>query len=199
MLDKAQLRQTYLNQRRALSPQHAETASRAITMRLRNLPAFTNAPAVLSYVSSKDNEVDTHDLIQALLTRPMPPSVYVPIANPHGQLTWSRLISFNELKPGRFGILEPPEECRRMAEPPPNAIALVPGIAFTPQGYRIGYGGGYFDRFLEHFTGTSIGLAFACQMLDAFPIGEYDRPVDIVVTESAVYPRNQNTPDDSRS
>jgi len=112
-------------------------------------------------------------------------TVLVPIAQANRVLEWSHLTSLSELEPGRFGILEPKVECRRLVHPPrEGAVAITPGVAFTVRGYRIGYGGGYYDRFLSIFGGVSIGLAFEVQMAPAIPVGEFDVAVDYVVTES---------------
>ena len=159
--------------------------SRAIVEQLDRLEAVRGAAAVLCYVSSKDNEVDTHGLIERLLGRGA--EVLVPVSQPEGVLAWSRIEGLDELVPGRFGILEPKAACLRIASSPPHAAVVVPGIAFAPEGYRIGYGGGYYDRFLAKHPGPKIGLAFACQIIPAFEHGPHDVPVDSVVTENDVY------------
>jgi 5-formyltetrahydrofolate cyclo-ligase len=83
-----------------------------------------------------------------------------------------------------------------MEEPEPNLpvipssdveLALVPGLAFDRQGRRLGYGGGYFDRFLRDFTGISVGVIFQALLLDHLPIGEHDVPVKWIVTENGIY------------
>ena len=184
-MSKAEVRQDRLEARRAMSPAEVARKSGAIVERLKTLPAFTSAEAFLCYVSSKDNEVDTHGLINWLLNaRRM---VLVPIAEPHGGLVWSRIRTLDVLLPGRFGILEPREAARRVMRPPPNSVVIVPGVAFTPDGYRVGYGGGYFDRFLAHYGGPIIGLAFDLQIVSYFEIETHDIPMDFLVTETAIY------------
>lgn len=188
---KAAIRREYLAARQALSAAEWAERSRAVLERLASVAEFRDATTVLTYVSSKDNEVDTQASIESMLTRGV--CVVVPIAGEDCRLTWSRLESLSELGPGRFGILEPLPEFVRPTDPPDSAVVLVPGIAFTRDGYRIGYGGGYFDRFLADFGGVSIGLAFDLQILqrettDAASLFQpHDAPVDIVVTESSTY------------
>ena len=184
MPTKSELRRRCLEARRNMAPENVAAKSKAIADRLQDLTAFRQAKTVLCYVSSKDNEVDTQGLIAVLLAEGR--TVLVPIAEPERQLTWSRLEALDELAPARFDILEPRSECRRMEAPPPHALVLVPGIAFTPDGYRIGYGGGYYDRFLVQHHGPKVALAFEQQLVPAFDRGPHDVPVDAVVTEQRV-------------
>jgi len=159
--------------------------SGAIVERLKTLPAFTSAEAFLCYVSSKDNEVDTHGLLDWLLHARR--TVLVPISEPDGTLLWSRIRSLDVLLPGRFGILEPREPARRIMRPPPSSVVIVPGVAFTSDGCRIGYGGGYFDRFLAQYGGPVVALAFDLQIVSSFQVETHDIPMDFVVTETAIY------------
>ncbi|HOZ46158.1 MAG TPA: 5-formyltetrahydrofolate cyclo-ligase [Candidatus Hydrogenedentes bacterium] len=179
MDEKDTLRKAYLARRRALSDSESAEASRGMVTRLQALDAYRTASTVLCYVSSKDNEVDTHDLIRAMLAEGK--TVLVPVARPSGVLAWSRIASLDDLAPGRFGILEPRPECLRPSVPPVDALVIVPGIAFTPEGDRLGYGGGYYDRFLDGHPGPSIGLAFACQIAEQLPLSAHDRPVDALI------------------
>lgn len=187
-MNKSELRERTLDVRRSLSTETVSVGSRAIVSRLKALPEFAQANCVLTYVSSKDNEVDTHGLIEDLLREGR--TVLVPIAGRNRSMEWSRLLSLDELAAGRFGILEPPPEARRIEAAPDGSVVVVPGVAFTRDGWRIGYGGGYFDTFLARFTGTSIAIAFEAQLLNSIPADEHDVPIDIVVTERAVYRRH---------
>jgi 5-formyltetrahydrofolate cyclo-ligase len=184
-LSKQELRESMLAQRRALRPADHGRWSESIAVRLREVREFQEASVVLSYVSGKDNEAETREIISELLAAGR--AVWVPRVAPERRLDWFRIRDWADLSPGRFGILEPAVGAPEPLPPPAHAVCLTPGIAFTREGYRIGYGGGYFDRFLEGFPGTAIGLAFECQFVGTFPRDDYDRRVDIVVTEAAVY------------
>ena len=184
MNSKDDLRSERLEARRALTLEQVRDFSHAITERVERLGVWRDAPAILTYVASKDNEVDTRLLIQHVLDEER--VLLVPIAEKDGALRWSRLLSFNELAPARFGILEPKPEARRITVPPPHALVIVPGIAFTPDGFRIGYGGGYYDRFLADHPGPTIGLAFECQLISDFPRDEHDQPVQHLITERRI-------------
>ena len=152
---------------------------------LLDLDAVRNAGALLAYVSSLENEADTWGILRAFLSESRP--VFVPLTGERfGEMTFSRILSLDELRPGRFGLLEPAPSARRTDPVPPDAVCLVPGLAFTRTGHRIGYGGGYFDRFLAAFTGTSVGMAYAFQVVDTVPVLPHDTPVDLLATEEAV-------------
>lgn len=182
---KTAMRAAFLARRRSLSPQCAAEWSVAAVARLRALPEALDAPAWLVYLASKDNELDTLPLVEELLRARK--VVMVPIADKAGSLLWSRLHDLSEAAPASFGILEPRPEYRRIVEPPEDALAIVPGIVFTRDGARIGYGGGYYDRFLCGFPGVKIGLAYEMQLAETIPTAPHDIPLDLVVTESAAY------------
>ncbi len=184
-IEKRILRRQFLERRRALDPEEVRAKSAAIIQRLHNLPPFACAQSILTYVAAKDNEVDTQPLIASLLEQGK--EVLVPIAERNRSIMWSRLDGLDELAVGAFEILEPAHQWRRPVLPPKDAVALVPGIVFTRDGWRIGYGGGYYDRFLAHFTGIAIGLAFSEQMTASIPRENHDVPLHYVVTDKVVY------------
>jgi 5-formyltetrahydrofolate cyclo-ligase len=86
-----------------------------------------------------------------------------------------------EILSGKFGIREPAETCVAI---PPNDLdlVLVPGVAFGLDGHRLGRGKGYYDRLLQNFTGTKIGIAFDEQIVDAVPSEQNDVPMDLILT-----------------
>jgi 5-formyltetrahydrofolate cyclo-ligase len=179
--EKAALRKRFLEMRRALTD--TKTRSARIRRHLEFLKAYENAPMVMTYVSKPD-EVDTHELIKDELERGR--VILVPAALPDGELAWSRLQSFADLAPSRFDVLEPrPDGDSSSLSPFSNtSVVLVPGVVFSRTGFRIGHGGGYFDRFLSNFAGVPVGLAFECQVIDDLPREPHDRPVQWLITES---------------
>lgn len=184
---KAELRNKYLELRKALDPADAEARSAEIIARLRRLPAFAAARGFLVYVASKDNEVDTKPLIRSLLKHIYP--VLAPVTEPGGHLLWSRLHDMADLEPARFGILEPRLDARRITKPPADSVVVAPGIAFSVDGWRIGYGGGYFDRFLANYGGPIIALAYDIQIVTHIDNDPHDVPMDFIVTETTIYRR----------
>lgn len=181
--EKDELRKRFLKMRRALT--HAETRSGHIRQFVESLDAYKAAPKILTYVSKPD-EVDTHGLIECELERDR--QVYVPAASQDGNLAWFRLHSLADLTPSRYGVLEPrPEDTMDpIATFPDTSVVLVPGVVFSRSGFRIGHGGGYFDRFLANFLGVPVGLAFACQVTDNLPRDPHDQPVRWLITEEGV-------------
>lgn len=184
-MDKDAIRAEARDRRRGLDPAQAAAHSARICTRICQLPEWLGATAVLSYVPAKENEADVWPLVRGRLAESRP--VFVPVTGPGHQLRWSRIEGWQELAPGRYGIPEPREDCLRFEPIPEGAVCLVPGVAFAPDGARIGFGRGYFDRFLASFDGLSIGVAFETQLYPALPREEHDVPVQVVVTESAVY------------
>lgn len=181
---KDRIRARVLERRRALAPEDVRCWSQRIDAQVRAMPVWDRCPAILSYVDAKGNETPTRGLITAALAKGR--QVLVPVVAPGRTLVWSEIHSLDELVPARFGIFEPRPDALRPTTPPPGALCLVPGIAFTRDGYRVGYGGGYYDRFLAGFDGTAIGLAFEAQVIEGFTPDVYDMPVERVVTEAVV-------------
>ncbi len=140
---------------------------------------------VLSYVSFK-SETDTHTLIEELLG--MGIRVAVPKVN-KDEIEFYYIESLDDLTPGYMGIPEPAEymsawEPQDESEGCHADMILVPGSVFDLMNNRIGYGGGYYDRFLSRYPGLySIGLAYSCQITDKIPADAWDKPLDMVVTE----------------
>lgn len=185
METKDAIRRQMLERRRRLDLDDATRMSVCVRERLWKLALFLHAKLVLTYVSSKDNEVDTRGIMERLLAEGR--GVAVPAVEPGGLLTWHMINSPAQLAPGAFGIPEPDrQECARVF-PNAGSVALVPGIAFSRDGHRVGFGGGYFDRFLREFPGTSIGLAYDFQVVTSLPHEPHDVKVNLVVTESTVH------------
>lgn len=185
MDDKQSIRKRILAQRRELRVSDYLRKCAAITRHLCGIPQIDETDVLLTYVSSKDNEVDTWAVIQWAWHRGK--QVLVPKTAPDRALTWHRITQWTDLERGPFGIFEPRAD-RTMARNVEtlHAPVLVPGIAFTRTGFRIGYGAGYFDRFLQSYKGVFVGLAFDFQIIDAFPIAPHDVPMHQIVTESEV-------------
>lgn len=94
-----------------------------------------------------------------------------------------RVNSLDMLKEGKYSIMEPDEEvCEKITEYS-DALCLVPGLSFDLYGYRLGFGKGYYDRFLQNFIGTTVGLCYSKCIEQKLPHGIYDKAVDIIITE----------------
>lgn len=174
-------------QRRDSLPQHERYAKSALICdRLLELPAMARAGHIFCYVSCK-SEVETHSLIRRMLADNR--IVSVPwIGHNQKQLIPARIRSIErDLAPGRYGILEPRTD--RLSPVPLDEIdiVIVPGLVFSQTGWRIGYGGGYYDRFLRSSGKTACGLAFELQIVPDLPHDPgRDARLDSVVTEGRV-------------
>ncbi|MDP7322999.1 MAG: 5-formyltetrahydrofolate cyclo-ligase, partial [Candidatus Woesearchaeota archaeon] len=116
---------------------------------------------------------------------------YVVKNNPILQL--SEIKNFNELEPKTWGILEPKDEFIRKFDIENVDLVIIPGIVFDQNGHRIGYGYGYYDRFLKKLDKNvvKIGFGFEFQIVDKIPEEKHDVPVDIMVTEKRVINCNE--------
>lgn len=180
---KRRIRETAIQRRDALAGRAHRDASQRIRERLLNLPAVATARSLFVFISF-GSEVDTHPLIAALLASGR--RVAVPRILDATHMRAVPLDDWNDLVPGRWGILAP-----RRSEPAPGPFdaALVPGVAFTPERARIGHGRGYYDRWLANNpVATTIAPAFETQIVPELPVEPHDRPVDILVTEQRVLP-----------
>ncbi len=107
-----------------------------------------------------------------------------------GFMDFYYITSSSQLEKGAFGIYEPKGECERVTDLS-KGVCVVPGLCFDMYGYRIGFGMGYYDRFLENFGGTKVGLCYSKCTEHELPKGLHDMPVDILITEKFV----NHTPD----
>jgi len=185
MESKAEIRKRVIGLRNAIPRDQIEQKSRAIQERLTELDPIRRASTLMIFLSF-GSEVLTDDLI--LWCWEEKKQVVVPFCRPESrELTACRINGFDELETGHYGIREPHEGLLRPVDGEKIDAILVPAVAFDRVGYRVGYGGGYYDRFLPKAPqAAKIGVAFAAQMIDQAPRDAYDLPVDVIVTESEV-------------
>lgn len=131
---------------------------------------------------SINGEVETREIIQEAWK--LKKLVAVPKTDPKlHELAFYALESFEQLEPGHFGIMEPKIDSTSIVNSNDIDLLFVPGLVFDRKGYRIGYGGGYYDRFLAQFSNKTLSLAFSFQVVDEIPRFDYDKPVDCIITE----------------
>ncbi|MBB6444923.1 5-formyltetrahydrofolate cyclo-ligase [Bacillus benzoevorans] len=144
------------------------------------------AASVIGITISIAPEVDTYQIIRTAWAEGK--RVAVPKCHDKERtMDFRYLQRFNQLESVYFGLLEPIETETELAAKAEIDLLLVPGIAFTQQGYRMGVGGGYYDRFLEDFKGGTISLAFAQQIVPEIPVEEHDLPVGKIITNDGRY------------
>jgi 5-formyltetrahydrofolate cyclo-ligase len=176
---KRQVRRQVLAARDAMPPARRAAAGELVTMRFLALPEVGGARTVMLFWSF-GSEVPTEGSIRSLHAKGT--VVALPrIAN--GELVPVRYAPGDPTEPTTFGAQEPADGT--VVEPARIDVVAVPGVAFDRRGGRIGYGGGYYDRFLRGLAVYRVGLAFALQVLEQeLPGGLFDLGVDAIVTET---------------
>ncbi len=186
-VEKENLRRYILRLRDRQSIGEVQQKSEDITDQVLLLHEFVRARGIACYVS-KGTEVDTRVLIRRALDRGN--QVLIPVVKKGDvDLFFSEIKDLGkELAPGTFDILEPKPEFVRPVSLDAIDILFVPGIAWDRNGYRLGWGRGYFDRVLKSLPPhvKSVGLAFNLQLINQIPRDQFDVAVDMVVTESRV-------------
>jgi 5-formyltetrahydrofolate cyclo-ligase len=186
--EKRRLRRELRARRSGVDAETARAAAEAVAARLLALPAVSAAARVALYAALPD-ELPTRPLFEAL--RAGHRALLLPRAATGRRLEFSPVGRWEELRPGRYGVLEPPAGAA--ATPLGRGdVALVPGVAFDAAGHRLGRGKGYYDRtFAPAREGAAgapllIGVGYEFQVLAEVPHGERDRSLDAVVTERSV-------------
>jgi 5-formyltetrahydrofolate cyclo-ligase len=181
---KKDLREQSMQFRRNLSAEEKAALDKKILRRVLALREYAGADVLYTYVS-KPLETDTLSLITAALDAGK--RVAVPRCLPETVgMEFYEIVSVDDLAPGTYGVLEPvPERCRPVRTSR-RAVCVVPGLSFDSQGYRLGYGKGYYDRFLADFRGFTVGLCYSGCVRWNLPHGFYDRSVDILATEKYI-------------
>lgn len=156
--------------------------SRAIRDRVLGLPLYREAPSLHTYIGAIEGEVATDGIVEAALASGR--RVFCPrVVRGPDRLESYEIRSLDELIPGPRGLREPdPARARRVAEEE-IGLVLVPGIAFDRRGHRIGFGAGFYDRFLGALGAPTVGLAFSLQIVHRVPCAKRDVPADWIVTE----------------
>jgi 5-formyltetrahydrofolate cyclo-ligase len=131
------------------------------------------------------SEVDTRPVIDILLTRGVRVALPVATRRPDGgPRLEQRLYAPGALAPGAFGVLEPLDT--PFIPPDEVDLVIVPALAASREGFRLGYGGGFYDSFLKGLDATVVCPVFEVCLVDALPHEPHDQPVDVVVSESGV-------------
>lgn len=181
METKSAIRKRILAERAALLQSEWERGTQLITGRLAALPAFREARAVYTYVDAK-NEVGTRALIEHCLALGKKTAVPKVMGR---RMAFYEIAGLDELRPAAFGLLEPVGG-REASDG--DALFIVPGVAFDKECHRIGYGGGYYDRYLAaRPRAKTIALAFSFQVLPEIPSEPHDLCPRMLITERETY------------
>ena len=174
---KKELRKVVRKRIAGLDEAYVAASDRAVFENVLALNEVKKADVVLLYYST-GREVDTHALLDELYKQGK--TVCLPICQPKGIMSF---YTYNgELtKDGFYGIPEPAGG--REIDPAPGTLMIVPALAFDGRGYRLGQGGGYYDRYLSSHELLTVGVGREELLLDKTPTSKYDMPVNILVTE----------------
>lgn len=175
--DKADLRVTYCTMREELPKDQVRARSTAVCRRLAAMPVVSQADTILAYLAFR-NEVDLRPLFDLL------PNIRWVLPRIQGKRMTLHPYEPERLVRHRYGILEPRPDAP-MVEPDEIDVVLLPGVSFDAQGGRLGFGGGFYDRFLLQTDATRIGVCYDCCLAEELPCAEHDQPVDWVVTPTA--------------
>lgn len=178
--EKKAARREFRDMRNTLSANERARLDSAICSHVTSCPSFISADTVLCYFPVK-GEPNILPIAEEALR--LKKTVAFPISHVESKrLTFHIISSLSELTEGAYRIPEPSAKA-----PVPtvlqNAVCIVPALAFDKNGKRLGYGGGYYDRFLAEFDGVSMGLAYDSFFVDELPTDSYDMTVNIIITE----------------
>lgn len=179
---KKELRAKYKDFRRTMLPEIKAQKDESIFNRIIGSAAYRDCDTLLTYVSTPI-EVDTHMLIERALDDGK--TVAAPrCVEGTRDMIFYEITSFDDLEVYSFGVLEPiPSRCREMYMFE-NALCIVPGLSFDLAGFRLGYGKGYYDRFLSSHSGLyRMGICYCGCTVNRLEHGRFDIPVNMLVTE----------------
>ena len=184
-LEKQRLREEHLAAREVLSEQERAVLDNRITQKLLATSEYAEATTVLTYVSVS-SEVSTRMFIECALRDGK--TVAVPRCLPGHCLEFVAIVSLEQLVAAPFNLLEPAKELPAVTEDQKNnSICIVPALLVDTKGYRLGYGAGFYDRFLSTYPGKKICLAYQQSLSrTTLPHTAFDVAVDVVITESEV-------------
>lgn len=172
---KAELRKKILQEMKALSQEQKQAMDQVLTECFLQHPFYQEAKTIATYLSFP-HEFQTQELIKRMLKDGK--KVLIPKTYPKGRMEFV-VYHPQQLVKTSFGLLEPQGDLE-VVDPSQIDLIHVPGLAFTTEGYRIGYGGGYYDRYLEHFAGHTMSTIYPCQVQE-FNSENHDIPVQEVL------------------
>jgi len=187
---KKELRKEAKSYRKSLSEDDRLDKSNAIISNLKALKEFQKAEVILIYASLPD-EVETLSLIREL-TKDGKKLVYCPVIQ-GDEMEFYKILSLDDLKEGNFHVLEPAplEEIRMELQKDVAYCMLMPGLMFDKKGNRLGYGKGYYDKYLASVPKgvnlTTIVLSYEAMVRDEIPTEETDQKAYYVITEEYIY------------
>ncbi|MBZ9625033.1 5-formyltetrahydrofolate cyclo-ligase [Clostridium sp. FP2] len=184
---KDNLRKNMLKERKSMKTETVSAFSHIIMDTIIKLPEFLNCKNIMLYLSF-NNEVDTYDLAKWCLDNGKKVIVPYCIKETREIIPFEINNLTTDLTKSSFGIMEPKHDILKKANTCDIDLIIVPGVVFDKYGSRIGFGAGYYDRFLPKRVKNTptIGIAFDYQVISKIPTGTYDVPLDFIITEKRI-------------
>ena len=180
IVEKARLRKHLLDARDGFSLEFMKITSKEIQENLRKIELYRNAKTIGAYYSI-GSEVKTQDILQEILNAGKELALPKVVKD---DLVFKKISNFSELEPGNFSVMEPKDKCGVIKN---LDVILVPAIALSKDGFRLGYGFGYYDKYLHGKKSTAIALSYAKQIIRSFPVDDHDVKMNFIVTEDKVF------------
>ncbi len=182
--DKTLARRVLLELRKQISEDEHAAKSEKICELAEKLIDVLGAKTVLTFFPVR-GEPDILPLASSLLKKGI--TVAFPISHKEDvRLDFRAISALDDLKLGTYKICEPTESTKTLSAFDSDTVCLVPALSFDRRGMRLGYGMGYYDRFLKNFSGISIGIAFSDFLVEELPAEDTDIPVLKIITEGGV-------------
>lgn len=182
-MNKNVLRKEMKEKRKALDEKKRMELSKQVLSKLVASEVFQNSKNIFVFVSF-GTELFTHDFIKNSIS--LGKNIYIPFIDEEKNIMYaSKLNSFDDLELGYYNILAQPVEKINIVDPKLLDLVLVPGLIFGENFYRIGYGGGYYDKFLsqEGVTAKKIGICFDFQLVEYVDFEPHDVSLDEIITD----------------
>ncbi|MBR5246448.1 MAG: 5-formyltetrahydrofolate cyclo-ligase [Clostridia bacterium] len=179
-MDKKETRKLLLQKRKEIPKEKKVIYDKEISKKIIESDFYKNATQVLVFAST-ENEFDTRFIVEKCRTDGK--KIFYPIClDKEGKMEFKKVESHEDLAIGMYKIFEPKEICVKY-KPDKSDIIIVPCLSATESGYRIGYGKGYYDRFLEKFNGVSICPCYDEMLSDNLPTDKFDMKINVLVTQ----------------
>lgn len=187
---KTEIREYYLAQRRDMDTKRKAELDEKICGVVLASATYRYADTILMYYA-KNDEVNINPVAWAAVAAGK--KVAFPRTNPEDRsMVFHFVKSENDLEQAQMGLLEPKADLPSFAvtgELQQSVICIIPAVVYDKKGFRIGYGGGYYDRYLSSFKGTKVGVEYYDFIVPDVPHGRFDLAVDVLMSEKGIYPK----------
>ena len=187
---KTEIRENYLAKRREMTAEKKTELEDKLCRVILSSATYRYADTILMYYA-KEDEVDINRIAWEAVAAGK--KVAFPRTNPEDRSMVFHFVSGeDDFEVGPFGICEPKAVLPSFevtGELQRNVICIIPAVVYDKKGFRIGYGGGYYDRYLSTFKGTKVGVEYSEFIIPEVPHGRFDLAVDVLITEKGIYPK----------